>query len=151
MVATVILGIITPTIHQVAMVPAITQAKNANFQKAELQTLTYMTTSIHREGLVTVPDSCDLTEDSAALQNYTITCEYGSHRKTIAKASRSFTLFDLNGTSTDSASVPVPPNMDYTPGVYCPPWDTNGTISFNSSHNVRCIPTDGSVDNGNMS
>ena len=41
-------------------------------------------------------------------------------------------------------------NLGYTPGIYCPPWDTDGSISFNEAHNVRCIPTDGTVDNGNM-
>ena len=50
----------------------------------------------------------------------------------------------ISGGATDST------NQAYTPGVYCPPWDTTGTISFNTAHNVRCIPTDGSVDNGNM-
>ena len=147
-----IMGIILPGVLQVAMIPAVTQAKNANFQSAELDTLMYMTRSIKDEELAEVPDNCELTTDSEALLNYTIKCTQGSHSKTIAEASRSFTLYDVeNGSNqTDTASLPVAPNMDYTPGVYCPPWDTNGTISFNAAHNVRCIPTDGTVDNGSM-
>ena len=152
MVTSVILGIITPVVLDVAMIPFVTQAKNSNFQQAELETLMYMTQAIRDEELPHVPDGCELNVDSEELFNYTIMCEEGSHSKTMAKASRSFTLYDIEnpGSDLDTVSVPVAPNMDYTPGVYCPPWDTTGTISFNVAHNVRCIPMDGSVDNGSM-
>lgn len=53
-------------------------------------------------------------------------------------------LYGIESTASQSN------DLGYTPGVYCPPWDTDGSISFNDAHNVRCIPTDGTVDNGNM-
>ena len=37
-----IMGIILPSVLQVSMIPAVTQAKNKNFQEAELETLMFM-------------------------------------------------------------------------------------------------------------
>ena len=68
MVTTVILGIITPTVHTVAMTPILTQAKNANFQKAELQTVMFMTRSMKDEELADTPDNCVLTREDEELQ-----------------------------------------------------------------------------------
>ena len=146
-----IMGIILPSVLQVSMIPAVTQAKNKNFQEAELETLMFMTRSVKEGELMETPESCEVSVDSEELMNHTIKCTRGSNAKVRAVASRSFTLFDEENPDggTDVLSLPVAPNMDYTPGVYCPPWDTTGTISFNTAHNVRCIPTDGSVDNGN--
>ena len=146
MVTTVILGIITPTVHTIAMVPITTQARNANFQKAELQTVTFMTASMKNEELSKVPEGCTLTTEDQELQNYTITCEHGQLKQTKATASRSFSLFDLN--ATGSYDNPDRSFAFETPGKYshieCPVNDPWGVMYYNdhlqAGHLDACLP-----------
>ena len=60
MMTSVILGIITPVVFDVAMVPVVTQAKNSNFQKAELETLMFMNRSIKDGEVGKTPEGCTL-------------------------------------------------------------------------------------------
>ena len=146
MVTMVIMGIIAPSVHTVAMIPITTQAKNANFQQAELSTVMYMTKSMKDEELAAVPDSCELTTEDAELQNYTIECEHGSHPKTIATASRSFSLYDPGAMGVydnpdRSFAFEAPSRYSH---VECPVNDPWGVMYYNdhlkAGHLDACLP-----------
>ena len=146
LMTSVILGIITPVVFDVAMVPVTTQAKQSNFQKAELQTLMFMNKSIKEGVLTTVPDRCELTEESVELQNYTIKCEAGSVDRVKATASRSFSLMDKDGlgsyTNPDrSFAFSTPSKYSH---VECPDNDPYGVVWYNdhlkAGHLDACIP-----------
>ena len=146
LVTSAILGIITPVVFDVAMVPVITQAKNANFQEAELNTVMFMTKSMKDKELAAVPEGCVLTEEDAELQNYTIACEHGSSPRVLGKASRSFSLFDLNGTGSydnpdRSFAFATPERYSH---VECPVNDPWGVMYYNehlkAGHLDACLP-----------
>ena len=104
MVTTTILGIITPTVFRISMVPAITAAQNANFQKAELQATMFLTSAVSKNQLPPVPPQCELTTNDAETFTYTILCKEGSTKQTTAKASRSFTLLSPDASSAITVS-----------------------------------------------
>ena len=107
LVTSAILGIITPTVFQISMIPAVTATKQLNFQKAELQATAFMTTALSNNSLPELPPQCNLTIDNEATYNYTVTCSEGKARQVIAKASRSFSLLSPDGSSATISGLGV--------------------------------------------
>lgn len=107
MVTCSIIGIIAPTVYQLSTVPAITMARQLNFQRAELAATGFMTAAVHKNTLPAVPPACNLNTDNAETFNYTITCTEGKARQVVAKASRSFSLLSPDGASSTVSGLGV--------------------------------------------
>ena len=55
-----LMGLLLPTLHQIGIMPATTQAKAANFQKAEASATIFRAKSIKDKALGPIPSDCTL-------------------------------------------------------------------------------------------
>ena len=147
LVTSAILGIITPVVLDVSMIPIITQAKNKNFQEAELQATLFMTKSVKDKELATLPSSCTLDTEDEELQNYTISCTHGTHSKVKAIASRSFTLYEpgrMGGYNNPDRQFAFEAPSKYS-HIECPVNDPWGVMYYNehlkAGHLDACLPS----------
>ena len=98
-VITAIIGIILPVLHQIAMIPVITQAKQMNFQQAELAATLYAQASTKQGApIAEVPEGCVLDTTNEALKTYVIACVHGNIDRVQGKAAVNFVIED---TTTD--------------------------------------------------
>ena len=95
LVTTAIIGIILPVLHQISMIPAVTQAKQMNFQQAELSSTLYAQSS-KKQGspIAEVPEGCVLDTTNEALKTYIITCIHGNIERVQGKAAVNFVIAD---------------------------------------------------------
>ena len=139
LIGVVVMGISAPMVAKVSLAPAITQARSTNISAAEA-TVTAFAAKARNTNIYDpdeVPSNCDVLE--IATNAYTITCVEGSGTPFEERAARSFQVIVANeGTETDSE--PKVKEGPYTPGVYCPDFDPDGTLGFDNDHNVNCNP-----------
>ena len=106
MVTCSIVGILLPVLHQIAMIPVVTQAKASNFQLAESAATLYTARSIKNQELGPTPNKCSVeTEDEDSLV-YTITCTEGAMKSVSSTVARTFTLLDPNN-ATPAAGLGI--------------------------------------------
>ena len=140
MVTTAIIGIILPPLLDIALIPIKAQVRSTNFSQAEATATHFAakatSTNVYDPDLV--PDNCDVME--LGDQSYTITCKSGQ-APLEQRAARSFWVTVSQGSDNLEANGDKPPKEGpYTPGVYCPDFDPDGTLGFDNDHNVNCNP-----------
>ncbi len=140
MVTCALVGILAPVIGDLFVNLAKVQAKALNFGEAESTATIYATAAKASKELSEVPDVCEL--EPLGNEVYTIECTVGEVQGTVARATRTFDIYvetdnESDETDTDEPKVKAGP---YTPGVYCPHYDPDGTIGFDNDHNVNCNP-----------
>ena len=129
-VSAALMGLIAPGIAQMSIAPMVAQKQQANFSIAESAAVTYAANAEQTSSLPPVPDKCTRTNPSD--DAYLITCTEGEgqFQMTAARAFRTNVV----------SSGPARKSGPYTPGIFCPPWDPDGTDSFDNDHNVNCNP-----------
>ena len=132
-----IAGIAMTAVGHVMTSLAKTQAKTLNFGRAEASATVYAAQAAARFELPELPDTCEL--DDLGDLVYKITCTNGTVPGTIAKATRAFDIIDESAYQAPDDG-PKRKEGPYTPGVFCPPWDPDGTLSYDNDHNVVCNP-----------
>ena len=141
LVGVVVMGLTAPLVAQTALQPAINAARSTNFAAAEA-TATAFAAKARETNLydpAEVPPNCDVME--IATNAYTITCVEGLDTPYEERVARSFEVIVANDDSGTSSSGTKPPKEGpYTPGVYCPDFDPDGTLGFDNDHNVNCNP-----------
>ena len=139
LVGVVVMGITAPFVAKTALQPAITHAQSTNFAQAEATATIFaaQATSTNVYNADKVPDSCDVMDlgDNA----YTIRCTEGIDTPFEQSAARSFWVVSAQGQEDPNGEKP-PKEGPYTPGVYCPDFDPDGTLGFDNDHNVNCNP-----------
>ena len=93
------ISLLLPTLHQIAIMPATTQAKAANFQKAEASATIFRAKSIKDKALGPIPSDCTLKTEDADAFVYTVSCTKGEIKSARATVARTFSLID-------SSSIP---------------------------------------------
>ena len=88
-----------PTLHQIAIMPATTQAKAANFQKAEASATIFRAKSIKDKALGPIPNDCKLKTEDADTFGHTVSCTKGEMKSVRATVARTCSLID-------SSSIP---------------------------------------------
>ncbi len=137
MVTLVIAGIAMTAVGHVMTSLAKTQAKTANFGRAEATATLYAARAAARFELPELPEKCEL--DDLGDKVYKITCTQGTVVGTVARASRAFDIIDESAYQAPDEG-PKRKEGPYTPGIFCPPWDPDGTLSFDNDHRVVCNP-----------
>ena len=99
MVTCAVTAIVLPTLHRIAMVPVIAQAKAANFQVAESAATMFTARAIKDQAVGPTPNDCSVTNDAEDVFVYTITCTAGTVKAVKAEVARTFTLLDPNNAS----------------------------------------------------
>lgn len=127
-----LMGILSPYVAQMSVQPIFAQKRANNFSAAEAVAVSYAALNEQASELSTVPDNCELSTLSNSA--YEIICIEGEG-KWLMSASRSFRL--------QTTVYNIPPTVKegpYTRGVFCPPFDPDGTLSFDHDHQVVCNP-----------
>ncbi len=133
MVSMTIMGLIIPMVGDMLVTAARAQAKSANYADAEYLANTFAGNSRAKKGLSEVPKPCDLKDQGNNV--YTITCTKGRTNQARAVAERTFEIVLDSTGSANSNSDP-----EYTPGYWCPHFDPDGSIGFNTKWGVTCNP-----------
>lgn len=137
-VSAALMGLISPAISQMALMPVIAQKRAANFGVAESRAVSYAALNEGAPQLTPLDslamEGCTVTGDND-INSYSVTCVFGGDRFR-QSVTRSFRLAPLEGGTSTGYVAPE----SYTPGIYCPLWDAWGVQSYNKAHGVRCIP-----------
>lgn len=92
MVVCIIIALLLPALHTIAMVPVITQAKALNFQRAEARATILANTYIKNSELPDEdPEGCTI-EETEEEDVFTITCIHGGNPRTQGEASATVNL-----------------------------------------------------------
>jgi len=140
MVTCSIIGILVPVVGELFVNLAKVQAKAANFSTAGVTASIYANQARTNKATHAVPEGCDL--QSKGNEVYTITCTEGTISGTVASATRTFDIYvePTNSNNESETNEPKVKEGPYTPGVYCPDWDPDGTKGYDNDHNVNCNP-----------
>ena len=93
------MGLLLPTLLQIGIMPATTQAKAANFQKAEASATIFRAKSIKDKALGSIPSDCKLKTEDANTFEHTVSCTKGEMKSVRATVARTYSLID-------SSSIP---------------------------------------------
>ena len=88
------MGLLLPTLHQIAIMPATTQAKAANFQKAEASATIFRAKSIKDKALGSIPNDCKLKTEDANTFEHTVSCTKGEMKSVRATVARTYYLIN---------------------------------------------------------
>ena len=128
------MGLLLPALHQIAIIPATTQAKAANFQQAEASATMFRATAITNQALGQVPSGCTLKTENADALVYTVSCTEGELTSVEATVSRTFSLIDSssNPPSVNSKArrFPFDTPDDIGRDHQCPPGDEWGVYNW---------------------
>ena len=132
-----LIAIIAPVIGSLMVELSKTQAKALNFGEAESKATLYSTIARTNKELHEVPNECEL--EDLGNEAYTIECTVGHVLGTIGRATRTFDIY-VESNNENETNEPTVKEGPYTPGVYCPEWDPDGTLGYDNDHNVNCNP-----------
>ena len=133
-----LMGLLLPTLHQIAIMPATTQAKAANFQKAEASATIFRAKSIKDKALGPIPSDCTLkTEDEDAFV-YTVSCTKGEINSVRATVARTFSLIESSSMPPSIANETRKFQYGTPEGInfahQCPPGDEWGVNWWNRTY-----------------
>ena len=133
-----LMGLLLPALHQIAVIPATTQAKAANFQKAEASATMFRAKAITDQELGKVPSECDLITEDKDVLVYTVSCTEGELKSVRATVSRTFSLIGSSGnppsvnTETRNFQYGTPEGINFA--HQCPAGDEWGVNWWNRTY-----------------